>query len=93
MNVSIYIEMAYENKRNWTLGENKPNFVKGPKLAQTSLLQRIMKMKPPSGPKKQTQNKPNLVRRRRIAKGQNRLPKNLPISYFNKPKKILDNPG
>ncbi len=26
-----------------------------------------MKMKPPSGPKKQTQNKPNLVRRRRIA--------------------------
>ncbi len=26
-----------------------------------------MRMKPPSGPKKQTQNKPNLVRRRRIA--------------------------
>jgi hypothetical protein len=26
-----------------------------------------MKMKPPTGPKKQTQNKPNLVRRRRIA--------------------------
>ncbi|HUU18602.1 MAG TPA: hypothetical protein VMW72_15735 [Sedimentisphaerales bacterium] len=26
-----------------------------------------MKIKPPSGPKKQTQNKPNLVRRRRIA--------------------------
>jgi hypothetical protein len=26
-----------------------------------------MKMKPPSGPKKQTQFKPNLVRRRRIA--------------------------
>ncbi len=34
-------------------------------------------MKPPSGPKKQTQFKPNLVRRRRIPKGQNRLPKNL----------------
>jgi hypothetical protein len=28
-------------------------------------------MKPPSGPKKQSQNKPNLVRRRRIPKGQN----------------------
>jgi len=25
MNVSIFIEMAYENKSNWTLGENKPN--------------------------------------------------------------------
>ena len=32
---------------------------------------------PPSVPKKQTQFKPNLVRRRRIPKGQNRLPKNL----------------
>jgi hypothetical protein len=28
-------------------------------------------------PKKQTQFKPNLVRRRRIPKGQNRLPENL----------------
>jgi len=25
MNVSIFIQMAYENKSNWTLGENKPN--------------------------------------------------------------------
>jgi len=25
MNVSIYLQTAYENKRNWTLGENKPN--------------------------------------------------------------------
>ena len=24
MNVSIFIQMAYENKSNWTLGENKP---------------------------------------------------------------------
>jgi len=31
---------------------------------------------PLSGPKKQTQNKPNLVRRRRIPKGQYRLPEN-----------------
>jgi hypothetical protein len=36
-----------------------------------------MKMKPPSGPKKQTQNKPNFF------KGQNRLPENpaTPPSY------------
>jgi hypothetical protein len=25
MNVSIFSKMAYENKSNWTLGENKPN--------------------------------------------------------------------
>ncbi len=25
MNVSRFSQMAYENKRNWTLGENKPN--------------------------------------------------------------------
>ncbi|MFZ2147903.1 MAG: hypothetical protein WAV28_11845, partial [Sedimentisphaerales bacterium] len=24
MNVSIFLQMAYENKRDWTLGENKP---------------------------------------------------------------------
>ncbi len=25
MNVSIFSKMAYENKHNWTLGQNKPN--------------------------------------------------------------------
>ncbi len=25
MNVCIFIQMAYENKSNWTLGESKPN--------------------------------------------------------------------
>ncbi len=25
MNVSIFLQKAYENKSNWTLGENKPN--------------------------------------------------------------------
>ncbi|MFB0553219.1 MAG: hypothetical protein ACETWQ_07890 [Phycisphaerae bacterium] len=25
MNVSIFLQMAYENKHNWTLGQNKPN--------------------------------------------------------------------
>jgi len=25
MNVSIFLQMAYEKKRDWTLGENKPN--------------------------------------------------------------------
>ena len=25
MNVSIFSKMDYENKYNWTLGENKPN--------------------------------------------------------------------
>jgi hypothetical protein len=25
MNISVYSTMAYENKSNWTLGQNKPN--------------------------------------------------------------------
>ena len=25
MNVSIYLQTAYENKRDWTIGQNKPN--------------------------------------------------------------------
>ena len=25
MNVSIYLQKAYENKRDWTIGESKPN--------------------------------------------------------------------
>jgi hypothetical protein len=25
MNVSIYSQMDYENKRDWTIGESKPN--------------------------------------------------------------------
>jgi len=25
MNLSIYLQTAYENKRDWTLGQNKPN--------------------------------------------------------------------
>ena len=25
MNVSIYLQTVYENKHDWTLGENKPN--------------------------------------------------------------------
>ncbi len=25
MNVSILLQLDYENKRDWTLGENKPN--------------------------------------------------------------------
>jgi len=42
-----------------------------------SLLAKDYENETPSGPKKQTQFKPNLVRRRRIPKGQNRLPENL----------------
>ncbi len=96
MNVNLYNTTDYERKRDWTLGQNKPNsnpikpnlqkakmnvkslitkdyrkkddflvrinkpnFVKGTKWTQTLFHKRIMKMKPPSGPKKQTQFKPN----------------------------------
>ncbi len=43
-------------------------------------------MKPPSGPKKQTQNKANFF------KGQNRLPKNLATLFPSLWKKIIDMP-
>ena len=59
MNVNSLITKDYRKKDDFVVRINKPNFFKGPKCTQTSLLQRIMKMKPPSGPKKQTQNKPN----------------------------------
>ena len=59
MNVSLYVIKDYRKNDDFLVRINKPNFFKGLKCTQTSLLQRIMKMKPPSGPKKQTQNKPN----------------------------------
>jgi len=31
MNANTFTQMAYKNKSNWTIGQNKPNFVKGPK--------------------------------------------------------------
>ncbi len=108
MNVSIYLQTAYENIANWTLGESKPNSnpIK-PNLRKAQMNVNltltkdyrkkddfvVRKNKPNSNPisatpkmnvnlyvikeyenetafrpqKKQTQNKPNLVRRRRIA--------------------------
>jgi hypothetical protein len=53
MNVSIFSQMDYENKCNWTLGENKPNsnpiqsqsnpIAERVKLMQSVYVQRIMK--------------------------------------------------
>jgi len=46
MNVNTYNTTEYENKRNWTLGQNKPNsnpIAERVKLMQTVYLQRIMK--------------------------------------------------
>ena len=46
MNVNIFSQMDYENKRNWTIGQNKPNsnrIAESVKLMQTVYLQRIMK--------------------------------------------------
>ncbi len=31
MNVSILLQMDYENKHNWTIGQNKPNQTQSPK--------------------------------------------------------------
>jgi len=46
MNVSIYLQTAYENNSNWTLGQNKPNsnpIAERVKLMQSVYLERIMK--------------------------------------------------
>ncbi len=53
MNVSIYLQAAYENKRNWTIGQSKPNsnpiqtqtnpIAERVKLMQSVYLQRFMK--------------------------------------------------
>ena len=54
MNVSIFSKMAYENKHNWTLSENKPNQTQfKPNLIQLTPIS--MPIKPNSNP-----NKPNL---------------------------------
>jgi len=50
MNVSIFSQKAYENKSNWTLGENEPNT--NPIRTQTNPI-KANKMP------KQTQNEPN----------------------------------
>ena len=69
MNVSIFSKMAYENKSNWTLGENKPNsnpIKANSRKAQTSanvFAAKVYENKPPMGDsKKQTQNKPNFLK-------------------------------
>ncbi len=58
MNVSNFIKMAYENKYNWTLGENKPNQTQfKPNLSQLKPIS--MPIKPNSNPI-QTQSNPIL---------------------------------
>ncbi len=66
MNVNPYNTTDYENKSNWTLGENKPNsnpIAERVKLMQSVYLQRIMKKNAAKGYEKtnpkQTQFKPN----------------------------------
>jgi len=67
MDVNLTLTKDYRKKDDFIVRINKPNFFKGPKCTQIYMSQRIMKIKPPSGPKKQTQNKPNFF------KGQNEL--------------------
>ena len=71
MNVSILLQMDYENKRNWTIGQSKPNSnpIK-PNLRKAKMNVNLTLTK---DYRKNDDfvvriNKPNLVRRRRIAK-------------------------
>jgi len=71
MNVTPYNTTDYENKSNWTLGENKPNSnpikpnLQKAKMNISSLITKDYRKKDDF---KVRINKPNLVRRRRIAK-------------------------
>jgi hypothetical protein len=38
MNVIIYLQMDYENKRNWTIGQSKPNQTQSPKSPNEHIL-------------------------------------------------------
>ncbi len=71
MNANSLITMNYENKRNWTIGENKPNSnLNKPNLQKAKMNVNLTLTK--DYRKKDDFlvriNKPNLVRRRRIAK-------------------------
>ncbi len=71
MNVNLYNTKDYERKRNWTLGENKPNSkpikanLKRVKMNINSIITKDYRKKDDFVVRI---NKPNLVRRRRIAK-------------------------
>jgi len=63
--------MAYENKCNWTLGQNKPNsnpIKPNCQKAQMNVNLTLTKDYRKKGDFVVRKNKPNLVRRRRIAK-------------------------
>jgi len=65
MYLTFYLQMAYENICNWTLGENKPNsnpIYQRIKLIQGLYLQRIMKKNAAKGYEKQSQYKPNFFK-------------------------------
>jgi len=80
MNVNSLITKGYRKNDAFVVRKNKPNSnpisVK-PKMSANVFVTKDYENEPPSGPKKtnpkQTQFKPNLVRRRRIPKGQNEL--------------------
>jgi hypothetical protein len=73
MNVSIFSQMAYEYKHNWTLGENKPNsnpiqtqsnpIAERVKLMQSLYLQRITEKKMILQSEKTNPIKPNFKSR------------------------------
>ena len=71
MNVTIYLQTAYENIRDWTLGENKPNsnpIKPNLRKAQMNVNSIITKDYRKNDDFVVRINKPNLVRRRRIPK-------------------------
>ena len=64
MNLKFCKQMDYENKSNWTIGQNKPKTnpikpnLRKAKMNVNAFSQKDYENEPPSGPKKQTQSCP-----------------------------------
>jgi len=68
-NLTFYLQMAYENNSNWTLGENKPNsnpikpnFFKSQNECKLTYNKGLQKKRRFRSPNKQTQFKPNFCK-------------------------------
>ena len=78
MNIKSFNTVDYENKSNWTLGENKPNqtqFPKSPNECELTYNKGLQKKQRFRSPKKQTQSNPisNAEKRTKEAKKKKRV--------------------
>ena len=69
-NATLFATKDYRKNDDFVVRINKPNLVRRrrmPKMNVNAFLQKDYENEPPSGPKKQTQNKPNFERPKSLA--------------------------